>query len=180
MRELRPGNSRKDIEGVSPIVGTLLMIAITVSLSGSVYLMASNYQNMAHGGVEIVNIRVSVHTKGIQEVYSDGTPTGHTYSGLKVEVMSKSFQWGHYKVILASEVVFTVPSSTVLVGEIPDANDEPAPYNYGGTFAGGEQWFSEEAYRNDLLPLTYGTYYDVRIVNINTNSLVWRGEVRAI
>ncbi len=149
----------KDIRGVSPVIGTLLMIAITVSLSGTVYIMTSQYTDMAQGGPEIVNIKVSLYAKGIKETDPDGTPNDHTYSGLKIEIISNSMLWSKYKVLLDAEKVFTIPFKYIAEGTIPDANDDPEPENYGRTFAGEEQWFSEEGYRNDFLPLTAGKYY---------------------
>jgi len=170
---------RMDRSGVSPVIGVLLMLTLTVMLSGSVWLAVNTYASDAEGGPEIVNVRVSIETSGIREVSDDGTPTGRTYSGLRIEVISGTYEWQRYKVLVDGKKMFTVGSELIREGSVPDGNSEPAPLNYGVSQAGEVQWFTEDGLRSDLSPLMRLNEYDVRIVNLGTDSMVWQREVLA-
>ena len=170
---------KMDTEGVSPVVATLLMISITVTLAGTVFLTASYYQSMAEGEPEIFVVDVDIQEDGLEEIYGDGGPTGHTYSSLSVSSTHRTIKWERYKVMIDGERVFTVTSRQLTANQVPDASDDPGPTNSGRTSPGMVQYFTEEGYRDDFRPLETGKTYHVVIVNINEQNVVWMGDVTA-
>lgn len=169
----------EDNNGVSPVIGVILMVSITIILAGSVYLISNSYINDAGGEPEIINIRVDIDVNGIEERSSEDGTLVHTYSGIHIDVISDTFDWENYKIIVNSKRVFTIRSNSVNVGEVPDASSDPAPENWGKTNAGGNQWFTEHGYRDDLLPMRIGGEYSVKVVNTATNTLVWQNTIIA-
>lgn len=168
----------KDKKGVSPVIGVILMIGVTITLAGSVYIMAGTYIGMAEGEPEIVNVEVDIVADGISE-YSEENTVVHRYSGVKIDIISGIFDWGNYKVLVNSKRVFTVPSNVVPVGSVPDASTDPGPTNFGRSQAGEHQWFTENGYREDFMPMKTGTPYNVKIINIQTNQLVWENDIES-
>lgn len=168
---------KKDDSGVSPIIGVILMIGLTVILSGSVYVMSTAYINQAGDEPEIVNVVVDIDVDGVTEYSGEDRTTAHTYSGVSIEIISGTFDWSNYKVLVNSKRVFTIPSSSVPLGSIPDASSDPPPQNSGTSRAGQYQWFTEYGYREDLLPMKVATEYTIKIVNIQTNQLVWENDI---
>jgi len=166
-------------KGVSPVLGVLLMIGITVVLSGSVYLMSNSYIGDAGGEPEIVNVMVNIDANGVSEYGPEDQTVVHRYSGVSVEIISGTFDWSEYKFLVNSRRVFTVPTNAVSHGQIPDASMEPQPWNSGKSSAGEYQWFTENGYRDDFQPMRAGSTYNVKIVNIETNQLVWENDIEA-
>jgi len=76
--------------------------------------------------------------------------------------------------------VFTVPSKVISHNQVPDASDDPGPKNKGKTPVGITQYFTEEGYRDDFAPMVKGESYNVVIVNIRDNQVVWSGDVIAV
>ncbi|MGA1820371.1 MAG: archaellin/type IV pilin N-terminal domain-containing protein [Thermoplasmatota archaeon] len=170
---------RADDRGVSPVVATLLMIGLTVSLAGSVYVMTIKYSDMAEGKPEIFVCDMEIDVDGVIEVDANGRLTGHTFSALMVSPLHRMIDWANYKVTLEGEMVFTVPDRYITSGQVPDASDDPGPTNSGRTIVGDTKYLTEEGLRNDFNPLKKGGKYDVVIVNIKENRVVWSGDVKA-
>ncbi|MGA1872155.1 MAG: archaellin/type IV pilin N-terminal domain-containing protein [Thermoplasmatota archaeon] len=173
-------NLRSDDAGVSPVIATIILIGITVSLAGTVYLMTDNYSKMAGDKPEIFVADMEIDVDGVIEVDAEGHPTGHTYSALVVSPIHRHIEWGDYKVTIDGERVFTVMDRHVTSTQVPDASDDPSPVNSGRTVVGAEQYLTEEGYREDFRPLQRGGIYYVVIVNLVENEIVWKGDVRAI
>lgn len=170
----------RDNIGSSVVIATLLLVSLTVLMAGALYLVSVQYTDMSDSTAEIMNIKVSISSMGITEVDGSGAETGFFYSALIIENREGYLDWSEYRITVASEQVFTVPSDTLQRSEVPDASDDPAPRNSGRTSAGGAQYFTEEDHRSDFHPLQKGSTYIVRIVNVNRNAVVWVDDVRCV
>ncbi|MFW3145796.1 MAG: hypothetical protein ACMUIE_03175 [Thermoplasmatota archaeon] len=170
----------RDDEGSSVVIATLLLVSLTVLMAGALYLISVQYTDMDENTPEIMNIKVSISSMGITELDGSGSETGLFYSALIIENREGVIDWSEYRITVASEQVFSVPSDTLQRSDVPDASDDPAPHNSGRTSAGGAQYFTEEDYRSDFHPLTKGSTYLVRIINVNRNAVVWVDDVRCV
>jgi flagellin-like protein len=168
-----------DDSGVSPIIATLLMIGITVTLASSVFLLSNEYMEMAEGEPELFMIEVELDSDGIIEAGSEGRGPEHTYSAVKIESINRMIDWSKYKVTVDGGKVFTVPSRMISQNQVPDASDDPGPRNSGKTPVGEIQYFTEERFRDDLESMVKGQTYRVIIVNLAENRVVWSDDVRA-
>jgi flagellin-like protein len=169
-----------DEKGVSPVIATVLMLGITVTLASTVFLISGEYIEIAGGGPEIFIVDIELDPDGIREAGSEGRGEGHTYSAVVITSTHRMIDWSDYKVTVDESKVFTVPSKVISRNQVPDASDDPSPVNKGKTPVGLSQYFTEEGFRNDYQPLMKGEKYDVVIVNIDDTSVVWSGEVIAI
>jgi flagellin-like protein len=167
-------------KGVSPVIATVLMLGITVTLASTVFLISGEYISMADGGPEMFIVDVEIDHDGIREAGSEGRGDGHTYSALMIESTHRMIDWSEYKATVDGSKIFTVPSKVISHNQVPDASDDPGPKNKGKTPVGAIQYFTEEGYRNDYEPMVKGDTYEVVIVNIEDNRVVWSGDIRAV
>ena len=151
---------KKNTLGVSPVIAVILMVAITVVLAGVVFLWAQSFTDEAGGGGEILNVKGSIDANGLV----DGTPT--TYTVLTIETISGTVDWSLYKVTVGGVQVYDVASLTTT----PDTSN-------GLTASAGDSTYFSVAAWTTLL--TAGTEYNVKIVNIGENALVWEDDIIA-
>ncbi len=153
----------KKNDGVSPVIAVILMVAITVVLAGVVFLWAQSFTDEAGGGGEILNVRGTIDANG----FADDTPD--SYSGLEIEVISGTVSWSEYKVTIEGVQVYTETQAAALTAA-----------NAGSSSAGESQWFTIATYEVVAgTPLVAGTEYNVKIVNIGDNVVVWEDDIIA-
>jgi flagellin-like protein len=151
---------KKNVLGVSPVIAVILMVAITVVLAGVVFLWAQSFTDEAGGGGEILNVKASIDVNGLTGA------SGGPYSLVTVEVISGSVDWSQYKITVDGVQIYDVAT----LATNPDiTNGESAS-------AGDSEYFSIAAWST---PLAAGTEYNVKIVNIGENALVWEDDIIA-
>ena len=155
---------KKNTLGVSPVIAVILMVAITVVLAGVVFLWAQSFTDEAGGGGEILNVKGSIDVNGFAD--NTATPVEHVHSVLTIETISGTVDWSLYKVTVGGVQVYDVASLTTT----PDTSN-------GLTASAGDSTYFSVAAWTTLL--TAGTEYNVKIVNIGENALVWEDDIIA-
>ena len=93
---------RNDREGVSPVIATILLVAITVVLAAVLYVMVSGLLTPVGNGPQIMGVALSKTGDGKNwslEIAS--TPLGLTPGGVHLELISPGGQTAVYKTFSA-------------------------------------------------------------------------------
>ena len=93
---------RNDREGVSPVIATILLVAITVVLAAVLYVMVSGLLTPVGNGPQIMGVALSKTGDGKNwslEIAS--TPLGLTQGGVHLEFISPGGQTAVYKTFSA-------------------------------------------------------------------------------
>ena len=86
---------RNDREGVSPVIATILLVAITVVLAAVLYVMVSGLLTPVGNGPQIMGVALSKTGDGKNwslEIAS--TPLGLTPGSVHLELISPGKTWG--------------------------------------------------------------------------------------
>lgn len=151
--------------GVSPVIAVILMVAITVVLSGVVFIWAQSFTGEADDSVEIINIRGIIDVNGVTDT---STVPGTSYTGLKLDLISGRMIWSDYRITVDDTEVFTISESgSADLSTFPTANS-------GTTVAGSSIWFSADTF--DTAPLVVGAHYKIKIINIAKDKIAWEDD----
>ena len=130
---------KKNDMGVSPVIAVILMVAITVVLAGVVFLWAQSFTDDSGGTVETMNVKGTI---------DDSAET------LSLEVISGTYTWGDYKVLVNGTDELTTATASSSAGETVS--------------------FTEAGYTFDV-----GYSYNIKIINIADNKVVWENNIIA-
>ena len=139
-----------DEEGVSPVIAIILMVAITVVLAGVLYVWVTS---LADTGGTVENLRLD------GEVYTDE-------SGQVTKIMLEhrggdKITWSDYKVTIGG-VELTAPKAS-------SDNSSATTAEVGQT----TQWWDTTTAR------TVGTDYTIKVIDIETDTIVWEKTLTA-
>lgn len=134
--------------GVSPVIAVILMVAITVVLSGVVYIWASSFANQAEGSPEYFNVKPELTTTG----------GNHPDQLLTIDILSGDIIWSEFNVRL-NDVVINVSTEQDKAGESEIMDIPNGDYASGG------------------LLLSPGSEYRLKIISIDNNRIVFNDDV---
>jgi flagellin-like protein len=134
----------KDRKGVSPVIGVILMVAITVVLAGVVFVWASSFTNQAEGEPSYFHVDPQITTTG-------GI---HPDQRLTVEVMEGKIEWNLFSVKI-DNVELNTSSEIDNAGNIEVFDIPNFDFPSGGIL------------------LTVGSQYTLKIISIDHNKIVF-------
>ena len=137
-----------DDGGVSPVIAVILMVAITVVLSGVVFLWASSFSTEAGSAIDLSRMEISIKDD----------PAGDR---LVISIISGDIAWGSMSAILTLEDGTVINADLSACPQRSSAGDEVqidsfldgagSPYPFDGS---------------------KGEHVEVRIVNLEMNSVI--------
>ena len=137
-----------DNKGVSPVIAVILMVAITVVLSGVVFLWASSFSSQAGNAIDLSRMEISIKDD----------PAGDR---LVISIISGDVIWGSMSILM------TLPDGSVIRADLSSAPQRSS--------AGDKEEF-DSFLDGSGSPCVFdgsrGDHIEVRIVNIEINSLI--------
>jgi len=139
--------------GVSPVIAVILMVAITVVLSGVVFLWATSFSNDSGNGLDLTTLKV--------KLFDD--PAGDR---LRIEVMKGQVIWGESRIFVSTMDGTTYNADLSGAPEKSRAGDSvefDSLTDTGGNPAAFDIDIGENVY--------------VKVVNRTSNKEIWVDEV---
>ena len=134
--------------GVSPVIGVILMVAVTMVLAGVVFLWASSFSNESTGSPEYFNVKASLTT----------TEGSHPVQRLTVEVFENEIRWSDFTVRI-DDIILNASTDSDRAGG-SESFDVP-----NGDFPSGG------------IDLTVGSIYTVKIISIDNNRIAYNDDI---
>ncbi len=141
-------SKKEDLSGVSPVIGVILMVAITIVLAGVVFVWASEFTDYSKEEVDLIQVKLDLKT----------TLTNHPSQELLVYIISGHITW---------EEIGTRVDGISLNGsnEKQSAGDEKIFDVPNHDFPSGG------------LKLEVGVEYLVKIISLDNNKIIFNGMV---
>jgi flagellin-like protein len=136
--------NKEDQIAVSPVIAVILMVAITVVLSGVVFVWATSFANDAEGEPYYFHVEPKITT----------TPENHPDQVLIVSIISGTIKWNEYTVKI-NEIVLNTSTNEDKAGEIEIFDIPNGDYPTGG------------------IDLQIGSVYHLKIISIDQNRIVF-------
>lgn len=145
MRRSSLQNTRKeDLSGVSPVIGVILMVSITVVLAGVVFVWASSFTNQAEGEPSYFHVKPTLTTTG----------GPHPDQLLTVEVLNGEIEWEEFSVKIES-VELNASNDIDNAGDLEVFDIPNFDFPSGG------------------IQLAVGSQYTLKIISLDHNKIVF-------
>ena len=146
-------------DGVSPVIAVILMVAITVVLAGVVVLWVTRLSKTEEEAPEILNLDVKMYSGNT----TSETTAADDDDSLVFTVLSGTVNWNNYKITIDGTTIWS-PGN----GWSASATT---------TSAGESVTFTEQGTNKAI---STGETYNVKIINIEQQKVVWEKDVVAL